>query len=106
MDDDLLDFAYKYPFSKEGKELVGKQRNEISVKHLESGSRHLENAFNKGLEYSRINIGSVKLDYLMAYLYSRMLLSAVRRKDLIMEYAMAEAEDQPMQCLRQRGRIC
>jgi len=89
--EDLLDFAYKYPFSKEGKELVGRQRNEISMKHLESGSRHLENAFNKNLEYSRISIGSVKLDYLMAYLYSRMLLSAVRRKDLIMEYAMAEA---------------
>ncbi len=92
MDDSILDFAYKYPFSKEAKELVGKQRNEVSRKYLESGSRHLENAFGGGgLEYSRISIGSVKLDYLMAYLYSRMLLSAVKRKDLIMEYAMAEA---------------
>jgi len=92
MDDDLLDFAYKYPFSSEAKELVGRQRNEISMKYLESGSGHLESALNSGLDYSRINIGSVKLDYLMAYLYSRMMLSAVRRKDLIMSYAAAEAE--------------
>ena len=91
MDDELLDFAYKYPFSNEAKELVGRQRNEISVKYLESCGRHLENAFSKTLGYSKISIGSAKLDYLMAYLYSRMVLSAARRKDLIMEYAMAEA---------------
>lgn len=91
MDDSLLDFAYKYPFSKEAKELVQRQGNEISMKCLESGSRHLEDAFGKGLEYSRINIGSVKLDYVIAYLYSRMLLSAIRRKDLIMAYAAAES---------------
>ena len=89
--DDLLDFAYKYPFSSEAKELVGRQRNEISVKYLESCSRHLENALNKRLGYSRVSIGSAKLDYLMAYLYSRMVLSAARRKDIIAEYAAAEA---------------
>ncbi|HIH50460.1 MAG: DNA primase noncatalytic subunit PriX [Candidatus Micrarchaeaceae archaeon] len=91
MDDDLLDFAYKYPFSQEARELVGRQRNEISTRYLESGGRNLENALSGRLKYSKISIGSVKLDYLMAYLYSRMLLSAVKRKDLIMEYAMAEA---------------
>jgi hypothetical protein len=87
-----LDFAYKYPFSKEAKEVVHNQADAISMKYLEMGGKHLENATSNSLDYTDISIGSVKLDYVMTYLYSRMLLSAIKRPDLIKLYAIAEAK--------------
>lgn len=90
-DSDRLNFAYKYPFSNEAKEIVQGQPNEISMKYLELSGRHVEVATNNGLQYSDIRLNSVKLDYVMAYLYSRMVLSAAKRQDLIRLYALAEA---------------
>lgn len=92
LDSNKLDFAYKYPFSNESKEIVQAQRNEINLKYLEMSAKQIDNATTKGLNYTDININSVKLDYIMTYLYSRMMLSAVKRNDLIRLYAIAEAK--------------
>ncbi len=86
-----LDFAYKYPFSKEAKEIVQRQGNEINGKYLMMGGKQIEGFIDKALDYSDISINSVKLDYVMTYLYSRMLLSTLRRPDLIKIYAIAVA---------------
>lgn len=86
-----LDFAYKFPFSQEAKEIVQRQPNQISIKYLDLGGSQIEAALSNSLDYSDIRINSVKLDYIMTYLYSRMLLSAVKRPDLIKLYAIAEA---------------
>ncbi len=87
-----LDFAYKYPFSKEAKQIVSNQASSISPKYIEMAGKNIDNATTKGIDYTDINIGSVKLDYIMTYLYSRMLLSAIKRPDLIKLYAIAEAK--------------
>jgi hypothetical protein len=87
-----LDAAYRYPFSAPAKKIVASQPNEISMKYLEMGKRHVETAINEGLEYKPTKLSYAKLDYLMAYLYSRMIVSAVRDILLIRAYAVAEAE--------------
>ncbi len=87
-----LDFAYKYPFSNEAKEIVQGQVNEIDIKYLDMGGRHIENAMSGDMDYKSISIASIKLDYIMTYLYSRMLLSALKRTDLIKLYSIAEAK--------------
>ncbi len=91
LDPKKLDFAYRYPFSSEAKEIVQEQPNEISFKYLDMAGRHIGNAIAKDVDFAEISIVSVKLDYLMTYLYSRMILSALKRPDLIRLYAMAEA---------------
>jgi hypothetical protein len=92
MDNNLLGFAYKYPFSKEAKEVVEQNGNSINVKYLSSSAKHIENAITNGLDYKEISINSIKLDYLMTYLYSRMILSAIKRVDLIKLYSNAESK--------------
>jgi hypothetical protein len=86
-----LDFAYKYPFSNQAKEIVNSQAEQISLKYLDMAARRIENANEKTLQYNDISIGSIKVDYVMTYLYSRMLLSAAKRPDLIRTYALAES---------------
>lgn len=91
METEALAFAYKYPFSKEAKEMVQSQANTINQKYLDLSGSHIEEAVSNGLEYNDIKISSVRKDYIMTYLYSRMLLSATKRMDLIKSYAIAEA---------------
>ncbi len=92
MDASSLDFAYKYPFSKEAKEIVGSyEAKSVDPRYLELAARQIENATTAGIDYKEIGLKSVKVDYLMAYLYSRMLLSAIKRVDVIKEYAASEA---------------
>lgn len=88
-----LDFAYRYPFSKEAKEIVsGVGSNAIDYKYLDASKSQIEKALSNGIRYEEININSVKLDYIMTYLYSRMLISATKSAQLIRIYAMAEAK--------------
>jgi hypothetical protein len=87
-----LDFAYKYPFSSEAKRIVGRGESKINRKYLDMAAKHINNAIAGSLTRKEINMDSIKLDYVMAYLYSRLLLSAVRRRDIIKGYAIAEAK--------------
>lgn len=89
--DKALDFAFKYPFSSEAKEIVKAQPSRINPTYLERAGKHIDNATTSGLDYKSINMGDIKLDYIMKYLYCRMLLSAIKRPDLIRLYANAEA---------------
>lgn len=91
MDSNALNFAYKYPFSNEAKEIVGTQSSSINPKYLNLSANHIDNILNNSLDYKEISISSIQLDYIMTYLYSRMILSASKRVDLIKKYALAEA---------------
>jgi hypothetical protein len=92
MDQRSLDFAYKYPFSDEAKAFIaGLGDIKIEYKYLELGKKHLNDAFSGKLEYMPIGMSSAKTDYLLTYLYSRMLLSATKSRQLINQYCAAEA---------------
>jgi hypothetical protein len=91
MNDNALDFAYRYPFSDEAKRIVEKQEDRINIKYLDMAAKHIDNALAGNLTYKEIKMDSIRLDYVMAYLYSRLLLSAVKRRDIIKSYALAEA---------------
>lgn len=89
-----LDFAYKYPFSSIAKQVVLEHagtNSSISLKYLDKAVGQIETAINSGLEYREIRMSSSKIDYLMAYLYSRMILSAIKDIRIIRAYANAEA---------------
>ncbi|MCL5429889.1 MAG: DNA primase noncatalytic subunit PriX [Candidatus Marsarchaeota archaeon] len=86
-----LDFAYKYPFSKEAKSVVSViNPKHIDPKYISMGRSRLEEALEKDrLEYKEANYG--KEDAVIAYAYARMLVSALKRPDFISKYAKAEA---------------
>ena len=88
---DRLSFAYRYPFSSEAKAIVEEAKLGFEYRYLDMAKAHIESALNEGLKYSDIRVSSLKMDYLMAYLYSRMLVSAVGRSDIIINYSYAEA---------------
>jgi hypothetical protein len=89
-DSSRLEFAYRYPFSKAAKEIVAAQPNEIARKYLDRAKEHVDQAVNKGLAYTEVRLSYSKLDYVMTYLYSRMMLSALKDKNLIRAYSRAE----------------
>jgi hypothetical protein len=85
-----LDMAYRYPFSKAAKEVVATQPNQVVRKYLDRAKEHIDQAVNTGLTYTDVRLSFSKLDYVMTYLYSRMVLSALKDKNLIRTYAKAE----------------
>jgi hypothetical protein len=90
--DEELSFAYKYPFSREAKTVIGAQSvtgQNLDV-FLEQAKTRLEEAFSKGkLEYKNLRYG--KLDYVIGYAYARMLVSGLGSRAGISKYAAAEA---------------
>lgn len=92
MDQKSLDFAYKYPFSDEAKAFIAEMgASKIDYRYLEAGKKHINDALNGSIQYRATGLTSAKTDYLMIYLYSRMLLSATKSKQLILQYCAAEA---------------
>src|SRR5271157_5791036 len=92
VDQRVLDFAYKYPFSEEAKTLIAEMgEKKIEYRYLESGKKHINDALNGKLQYMATGMSSAKIDYLITYLYSRMILSAAKDRNLISQYCGAEA---------------
>ncbi|MGC8648871.1 MAG: DNA primase noncatalytic subunit PriX [Candidatus Micrarchaeia archaeon] len=93
MDSSNIDFAFKYPFSPDAKLLIEElQINKIEQKYIAMGSAQLEEALNKNaLEYINISYTPAKIDFVIAYAYSRMLVSVLRNPALIQQYARAHA---------------
>ncbi len=100
MDD--VDFAFKYPFSKEAKELIaGLNINHIDPLYISTAKAQIKemlkglNSRNNGeehtnAEFHNINYKKSKIDYIISYVYSRMIISAT--PSLIPKYAEAVAE--------------
>ncbi len=87
-----LDFAYKYPFSDEAREVI-KEINlrEIEQRHLIIGKARIDEALqNDKIEYRESDYG--KLDFVVGYVYARMLISSLKSPVLVIKYANAEAK--------------
>jgi hypothetical protein len=86
-----LDFAYKYPFSDEGKVIIKEiDPKNIDQKHLIIGKARVEEALERGrIDYVAMDYGRV--DFVIGYVYARMLVSALKSAGSIARYAGAEA---------------
>ncbi len=85
-----LEFAYKYPFSEEAKRVVSAlNANALNPVPMAMGRADLEECLSKGF----LNYGDSynKLEYLQSYVYSRLLVSALKNASFISKYAAAEA---------------
>ena len=86
------DFAYKYPFSNEAKSAMEKlQMARVEQRYLKASESHIKAAMEEGIEYRSTSLRDVKQEYIIIYVYSRMLLSAAKNMQLISSYAAAEA---------------
>ena len=87
-----LDFAYKYPFSDEAREIIrGLNANEIEQRYLIIGKARIDEALqNDKVEYRESDYG--RLDFVVGYAYARMLVSSLKNLGVITKYAKAEAK--------------
>ena len=87
-----MDFAYRYPFSGAAKRIVGQQQDAIEDKYIERAEKHINAARSGNLHYIDVSVDYLKLDYVMTYLYARMLLGAMGDRHASIEYAVAESK--------------
>lgn len=86
-----LDFAYKYPFSDEARRVIADlELKKVDQNHIIIGKARVEEAFqNNRIEYKETGYG--KIDFVIAYVYARMLVSTFRNLAFNVKYAEAEA---------------
>ncbi len=88
----VLDFAYRYPFSKEAKMLVSELNPEFSERYLKGGMLRLRLALKGSvIHFANADMHDIKLAYLMSYVYARMIVSALNDRHAIALYAEAES---------------
>jgi hypothetical protein len=89
-----VDFAYKYPFAEEAKNLIkGMKFDKVDGGHLTGGFLRLQSALKEGrLDYRNMDYEKPKIDSIAGYVYCRMLVSATGSRILIKRYAEAEAK--------------
>ncbi len=93
LDQEKLEFAYKYPFSKEAKELV-KQLSGMPYddKFAVTGLLRVNEDLQKEeVEFVFTNYHELMLTYLLSYVYARMLVSATGNAYIVKKFAIAEA---------------
>jgi hypothetical protein len=94
VDDNKLDFAYKYPFSQEARDVVaGLKLGSVEQQYLKEGVSRLEGAFKEGkVPHDRLRgLSEVKQKRILSYVYARMLVSAIGDTYSISKFAAAEA---------------
>jgi len=77
--DQMLELAYKYPFSNEAKEVVKRlESRKVEAKYIQLGRLRLEEALSKGVvEFSETDSDELGLSYVISYIYARMIASAI-----------------------------
>ncbi len=92
-DSPKLDFAYRYPFSTEAKEIMSSlNAGAIEERYLTAGLLRVNEAISKArIEFIKTDLTELKYTYLMSYVYARMLISAAGDRYVIARYASAEA---------------
>lgn len=90
---ETLDFAYKYPFSKEARDVIASSAQALDESAIKNGRIRLEEDLHSGnLSYYRTNLDEVKRAYVLSYVYSRMLVSAISNSKMhLHRYVSAEA---------------
>ncbi len=89
-----LDFAYKYPFTKEAKDVIEQEGSaKLDERFLRAGRLRVQSAIDgTGGAFTRTNDMALRHTYLMSYVYARMLVSATSNRGAIESFAMAEAK--------------
>ncbi|MDE1822731.1 MAG: DNA primase noncatalytic subunit PriX [Candidatus Micrarchaeota archaeon] len=92
LDRDALDFAYRYPFSSEARSILSSMDQSVSEKYLQSGRVRLEEDLkSQRVQFTEVMLDDVKKTYILSYVYSRMLVSAINNRYYIGRYIRAEA---------------
>lgn len=88
-----LDFAYRYPFSTEARELISSvNTSKLEEKYVTAGLLRVNEAISRQkIEFIKTPLTELKYTYLMSYVYARMLISAAGDRYAIARYASAEA---------------
>lgn len=87
-----LDFAYRYPFSKEAREIIAQSDGAIDENLVAAGKIRVEEDLNQAeISYSRISMADIKRAYVLSYVYSRMIISAIGNKIHLDRYVRSEA---------------
>ncbi|MDE1864716.1 MAG: DNA primase noncatalytic subunit PriX [Candidatus Micrarchaeota archaeon] len=97
IDEAGLDFAYKYPCSLEARHIVASlNQDRPEGRYVAAGLIRINQALQEGrIEFTKTRSSDTKMVYLLSYVYSRMLVSAIGRDPinyyLVSKYAIAEA---------------
>ncbi|MEM3199690.1 MAG: DNA primase noncatalytic subunit PriX [Candidatus Micrarchaeaceae archaeon] len=87
-----INFAYKYPFTKEAKEIVEGMNDVSDRKYLAMAKARVEEALETGsISYRKIGMESEMIASIISYGYARLLISAKQNLFAISKYAEAEA---------------
>ena len=89
-----MDFAYKYPFSDEAKQIISEQKiDSNNAIYLNIGKIRVEEALkNNRIEYLNIGYDSGKLEFIISYVFARIIISALKNYYLLDVYVDAEVK--------------
>ncbi len=88
-----IDFACKYPFSSEAKKIIAGAVQELDDKFIKAGILRVEEDLNSSaIPPYATRLKEIKYMYVISYVYSRMLISAVNSKPHLERYILAEAQ--------------
>ncbi len=89
-----MDFAYKYPFSNEAKQIISEQKIEPdNIKYLDIGKLRVEEALkNQKILYQNIEYKKAELDFLVGYVFARIIISALKNYYFLDLYVDAETK--------------
>jgi hypothetical protein len=87
-----LDFAYHYPFSKEAREVIAQAGQGLDDRLISAGRDRVEQDLKgDSIAHSNISMAEIKQTYVLSYVYSRMMISAIGNKVHLERYVMSEA---------------
>ena len=88
-----LDFAYRYPFSVQAREIIAQTGGVIDENLIAAGKARVEEDLNRTeISYSRISMADIKRAYILSYVYSRMIISAIGNRIHLDRYVRSEAK--------------
>ncbi|MDE1861051.1 MAG: DNA primase noncatalytic subunit PriX [Candidatus Micrarchaeota archaeon] len=87
-----LDFAYRYPFSKEARGIIAQSGGGFDERFARAGAVRVEEDLNRADQsMPSTPISSMRYTYLLSYVYSRMIISAINSPYHTKRYAHEEA---------------
>lgn len=88
-----LDFACRYPFSKEAREIIAQSAGEMDEGLIKAGKSRVEEDLNQAsISYSKVSMPEIKRAYVLSYVYSRMIISAIGNRIHLDRYVRSEAK--------------
>ena len=92
IDSAKLDFAYRYPISKEAHEVIAQLDSGLDERYIKLGAMRVEDDINsEGISFTKTSMTELKRSSLISYVYSRMVVSAINNKYALDRYVKAEA---------------